>query len=175
MGFPRKKDFTFTIESVCIRNVFFPSMIALHLNKKQPWGTTVSSQNSSNFTFQPVDTQNSVYSKLEKLLLAGKRVISLLTRRRQKDSSMLWGQKDTESLKLTQGNCTNKRNWIGFSLRTSLHGKFAPRSVYRRLAGLTWELWGVSDLDAVSNFLYLLGLLCLSESLCFSLLNRQMI
>lgn len=54
----------------------------------------MSSQNSSNFTFRQMDTQNSICSKLEKLLLAGKRVVSLFGRRRWKDSSMLWGQRD---------------------------------------------------------------------------------
>lgn len=34
---------------------------------------------------------------------------------------------------------------------------------------------GLSDLDAVSGFLDLLGLLRLSESLCFNLFNRQLI
>lgn len=69
-------------------------MIALHQNTRQPRGTSVSSQNSSNFTFQWVDTQKSVCGKLEKLLLAGKRVNSLLGRRRWKDSSMLWDPRD---------------------------------------------------------------------------------
>lgn len=92
MGFPRTRNFTATSESVRIRNVFFPSAIALHQNTSP--GDSVSSQNSSDFTLQWVDTQNSVSSKLEKLLLAGKRVISLPGRRRWKDSPMLWGQGD---------------------------------------------------------------------------------
>lgn len=103
-------------------------MIALHQNTGQPWGTSVSSQNSSDFAFQWVDTQNSARSKQEKLLFSGKRVISLLDESREKDSSMLLGIREAEGPELMQGNSTNEINLSGFSLRMSLHGKSAPMS-----------------------------------------------
>lgn len=145
MGFPRR-SFTVTSESVCIRNVFFPSTIALHQNTSP--GDSVSSQNSSDFTSQWVDTPTSFPANWKSCFSLVKESFPCLVGGDGKILSC-FGVREAEIPQLTQGKGT-KRESEEFLLMHEPSWEICSNFCVEKLGCSHTELWGLSDLHTFS-------------------------